>query len=205
MFGFCHMITPRIDPAAMSRVSDESLMQAITDREQRALNELYSRYGGRLKSMIGTVVHEEGEADDVLQDIMLQIWREAGKYSPKAGKPLGWVVTLARRRAIDRVRRRQAYCRAKDRYANELQNLNGHSTRIGVDDISRSDLRKFLNQQLQRLPGYQRQAVRLAFFKGMSHREIAAATQTPLGTVKTRLELGLQKLTHAIKPMRHKI
>jgi RNA polymerase sigma-70 factor (ECF subfamily) len=206
MFGFCHMITPRINPAAMSRVSDESLMQAITDREQRALNELYSRYGGRLKSMIGTVVHEEGEADDVLQDIMLQIWREAGKYSPKAGKPLGWVVTLARRRAIDRVRRRQAYCRAKDRYANELQkNLNGHFTRIGVDDISRSDLRKFLNEQLQRLPGYQRQAVRLAFFKGMSHREIAAATQTPLGTVKTRLELGLQKLTHAIKPMRHKI
>jgi RNA polymerase sigma-70 factor (ECF subfamily) len=206
MFGFCYMITPRVNPAAMSCASDESLMQAITDREQRALNELYSRYGGRLKSMIGTVVHEEGEADDVLQDIMLQIWREAGKYSPKAGKPLGWVVTLARRRAIDRVRRRQAYCRAKDRYANELEkNLNGHSTRIGVDDISRSDLRKFLNEQLQRLPGYQRQAVRLAFFKGMSHREIAAATQTPLGTVKTRLELGLQKLTHAIKPMRHKI
>lgn len=190
----------------MSRVSDESLMQAITDREQRALNELYSRYGGRLKSMIGTVVHEEGDADDVLQDIMLQIWREAGKYSPKAGKPLGWVVTLTRRRAIDRVRRRQAYCRAKDRYANELQkSMNGHSTRIGGDDISRSDLRKFLNEQLQRLPSYQRQAVRLAFFKGMSHREIAAATQTPLGTVKTRLELGLQKLTHAIKPMRHKI
>jgi len=200
------MIRPSINPAAMSLVSDESLMQAITDREQRALNELYSRYGGRLKSMIGTVVHEEGEADDVLQDIMLQIWREAGKYSPKAGKPLGWVVTLARRRAIDRVRRRQAYCRAKDRYANELQkSMNGHSTRIGVDDISCSDLRKFLNEQLQRLPGYQRQAVRLAFFKGMSHREIAAATQTPLGTVKTRLELGLQKLTHAIKPMRHKI
>jgi RNA polymerase sigma-70 factor (ECF subfamily) len=200
------MIRPSISPAAMSRVSDESLMQAITDHEQRALNELYSRYGGRLKSMIGTVVHEEGDADDVLQDIMLQIWREAGKYSPKAGKPLGWVVTLARRRAIDRVRRRQAYCRAKDRYANELQkSMNGHSTRIGGDDISRSDLRKFLNEQLQRLPGYQRQAVRLAFFKGMSHREIAAATQTPLGTVKTRLELGLQKLTHAIKPMRHKI
>jgi len=104
------------------------------------------------------------------------------------------------------VRRRQAYCRAKDRYANELQkNANGQSARIDADEISRSDLRKFLNQQLQRLPGYQRQAVRLAFFKGMSHREIAAATQTPLGTVKTRLELGLQKLTHAIKPMRHKI
>src|SRR5204863_1354840 len=107
------MIRPSINSAPITRVSDEALMKAITAHKQRALNELYSRYGGRLKSMIGTVVHEEGEADDVLQDIMLQIWREAGRYSPKAGKPLGWVVTLARRRAIDRVRRRQAYCRAK--------------------------------------------------------------------------------------------
>jgi RNA polymerase sigma-70 factor (ECF subfamily) len=200
------MITPSIDSATMSLASDESLMQAITGRQQRALNELYSRYGGRLKSMIGTVVHEEGEADDVLQDIMLQIWREAGKYSPKAGKPLGWVVTLARRRAIDRVRRRQAYCRAKDRYADELQkSTNGHSVVRGNEEISRSDLRKFLDRQLQRLPGYQREAVQLAFFQGMSHREISAVTRTPLGTVKTRLELGLQKLTLAIKPMRHKI
>jgi RNA polymerase sigma-70 factor (ECF subfamily) len=130
----------------MSRASDESLMQAITNRKQPALNELYIRYGGRLKSMIGMVVHEEGEADDVLQDIMLQIWREAAKYSPKAGKPLGWVVTLARRRAIDRVRRRQAYCRAKDRYADELQKttLNGNCTVRRKHEVSRSDLRKFL-------------------------------------------------------------
>ena len=200
------MITPRINPAVISRASDESLMQAITNRKQPALNELYSRYGGRLKSMIGTVVHEEGEADDVLQDIMLQIWREAGKYSSKAGKPLGWVVTLARRRAIDRVRRRQAYCRAKDRYAEELDKTSsGHSVVRGNEAISRSDLRKFLDQQLRRLPGFQREAVELAFFQGMSHREIASVTGTPLGTVKTRLELGLQKLTHAIKPMRHKI
>jgi RNA polymerase sigma-70 factor, ECF subfamily len=199
------MIKPRLNPAILSLASDESLLAAITERRQSALNELYARYGGRLKSMIGTVVREEGEADDVLQDIMIQIWREARRYSPKAGKPLGWVVTLARRRAIDRVRRRQAYYRAKERYATQLQQkLNGH-IKATADDIARHDLRKFLNRQLNRLPGHQREAVKLAFFKGMSHREIAAATGTPLGTVKTRLELGLQKLTHVIKPMRHKI
>src|ERR1700726_4388557 len=101
------MIKPRVNSAILSRASDESLLAAITDRRQLALNELYARYGGRLRSMIGTVVREEGEADDVLQEIMIQIWREARRYSPKAGKPLGWVVTLARRRAVDRVRRRQ--------------------------------------------------------------------------------------------------
>jgi RNA polymerase sigma-70 factor (ECF subfamily) len=200
------MIKPRFDLSAISEASDESLMQAITDRRQSALNELYSRYGGRLKSMIGTVVHEEGEADDVLQDIMIQIWREARRYSPKAGKPLGWIVTLTRRRAIDRVRRRQAYSRAKDRYAEKLDHVfNGRRPKPGSEEISRSDLKTFLNRHLQRLPICQREAVQLAFFKGMSHREIAAATRTPLGTVKTRLELGLQKLTQAVRPLRDKI
>lgn len=200
------MINPRFDLAKISDASDESLMQAITDRRQSALNELYSRYGGRLKSMIGTVVHEEGEADDVLQDIMIQIWKEARRYSPKAGKPLGWIVTLTRRRAIDRVRRRQAYARAKDRYAEKLDHtFYGHSAKPESEEVSRQDLKTFLNRHLQRLPIYQREAVKLAFFKGMSHREIAAATRTPLGTVKTRLELGLQKLTQAVKPLRHKI
>jgi len=201
-----HMIKPNSNYAGISRASDESLMEAITDRKQAALDELYSRHGGRLKSMIGNVVHEEGEADDVLQDIMIQIWREASRYSPKAGKPLSWVATLARRRAIDRLRRRQAYGRAKERYADLTPESSSHQgVQTTPEDLSRSDLRTFLDEQLQRLPSFQGEAVKLAFFKGMTHREISAATHTPLGTVKTRLELGLQKLTQALKPLREKI
>jgi len=107
------MFNPSLQLTTGSAVSDEALMAAITDQRPEALSEFYSRHGGRLKSVIGNVVHEEGDADDVLQDILLQIWHEADHYSPKAGKLLGWVVTLARRRAIDRLRRKQAYCRAK--------------------------------------------------------------------------------------------
>ena len=136
------MISPNFDYALESEASDESLMQAIAERHQPALNELYSRHGGRLKAMIGSVVKEEGEADDILQDIMLQIWREARKYSPQAGKPLGWVSTIARRRAIDRVRRGQTYRRAKDRYAELHQPMNDCSPKPVTDEISRSDLRK---------------------------------------------------------------
>jgi RNA polymerase sigma-70 factor, ECF subfamily len=200
------MISPAPDYAAASDVSDELLMQAITERRQSALAEFYSRHGGKLKSMIGSVVKEEGEADDVLQDIMIQVWREADKYSPKAGRPLGWISTIARRRAIDRVRRGQTYRRTKDRYALEVhQPMNNGSPKSVTDEIARSDLRKFLNRQLRKLPAFQCQVVKLAFFKGMSHREIAVATRTPVGTVKTRLELGLRKLTQAIHPLRHKI
>jgi len=201
------MLNPSLNYQTTAVASDEALMEAITDRRPEALGEFYSRHGSRLKSVIGNVVHEEGDADDVLQDILLQIWREADHYSPKAGKLLGWVVTLARRRAIDRLRRKQAYCRAKERFQAHLDEQGGFSpvSHASDDDTSRSDLRHFLHRRLRGLPHYQREAIELAFFTGMSHREIAAVTRAPLGTVKTRLELGLQKLTQSLKPIRHKI
>src|ERR1700736_5948374 len=200
------MLNPTLQYSNGATVSDEALMEAITDHRPEALNEFYSRHGGRLKSVIGNVVHEEGDADDVLQDILLQIWHEADHYSPKAGKLLGWVVTLARRRAIDRLRRKQAYCRAKERYQEHLNEQPvATESNSSHDEMSRSDLRHFLHRRLNVLPRHQREAIELAFFAGMSHREIAAVTRAPLGTVKTRLELGLQKLTQSLKPLRHKI
>jgi RNA polymerase sigma-70 factor (ECF subfamily) len=203
---FLGMLQPRTDFGHVREVSDEALMQAITSRRPEALSEFYSRHGSRLKSVIGNVVQEEGDADDVLQDILLQIWREADHYSPKAGKLLAWVVTLARRRAIDRLRRKQAYCRAKDRYEAQIGQQSQNAQPPGsAKDIERADLRRFLHQRLRHLPRYQREAIELAFFAGMSHREIAAATRAPLGTVKTRLELGLRKLTQSLRPVRHQI
>jgi RNA polymerase sigma-70 factor, ECF subfamily len=199
------MLTPSLQYTTGSALSDEALMEAITAHRPEALTEFYSRHGARLKSVIGNVVHEEGDADDVLQDILLQIWREADHYSPKAGKLLGWVVTLARRRAIDRLRRKQAYCRAKERYQEQLGEEPATDNHFSTDAISRSDLRSFLHRRLNVLPHQQREALELAFFAGMSHREISAVTRAPLGTVKTRLELGLQKLTQSLRPLRHKI
>jgi RNA polymerase sigma-70 factor, ECF subfamily len=200
------MIRPLIDTDGLSAASDEALMKAITNRKQRALEELYGRYGKTLKAVIAHVVHEEAEADDVLQEIFLQIWKEAANYSPQAGKPLGWVVTLARRRAIDRLRRRQAYCRAKDRFEEHIEQQPASWKHNRIDqDICRADIRHFLERKMRSLPPYQRKALELSFFEGLSHREISAATGTPLGTVKTRLELGLRKLTNGIRPLRHKV
>ena len=199
-------IIPQLDGADGTIVCDEMLMQEITQRQQQALKELYTRYSRSLRALIGSVVHEESEADDVLQESFLQIWREAHHYSPKAGKPLGWVITIARRRAIDRVRRRDSYRRAKQRFEDEIK-PQSHFNRTGRTDseVTQSDLRSFLGQQMRSLPRVQREAVELAYFNGMSQREIAATTRTPLGTVKTRLQLGLRKLTQGVRPLRHKI
>jgi RNA polymerase sigma-70 factor, ECF subfamily len=199
------MIGSNLDQPGVSSVPDEALMKAISRRRYDALAELYDRHGKRLRATIDGVVHEEGEADDVLQEIFIQIWEEAARYSPKAGKPLGWMVTIARRRAIDRLRRRQAYSRARERYQKRVTHETSNSTRQAEEVFMLNDLRHFLNECMRILPRLQREALELAFFKGLSHREIAAATQAPLGTVKTRLELGLQKLTHALRPLRHKV
>src|SRR4029077_10096261 len=107
------MIGATLDQPGVSSAPDEALMKAVSRQRYDALAELYDRHGKRLRATIDGVVHEEAEADDVLQDIFIQIWKEADRYSPKAGKPLGWMVTIARRRAIDRLRRRQAYSRVR--------------------------------------------------------------------------------------------
>jgi RNA polymerase sigma-70 factor (ECF subfamily) len=199
------MIGSTLDQPGASSTPDEALMKAVSRGRQAALAELYDRHGKRLRATIDGVVHEGAEADDVLQEIFIQIWDEAGRYSPKAGKPLGWMVTIARRRAIDRLRRRQAYSRVRERYQKRVVHEAPNSPRQTDDVFVLNDLRHFLKECMRVLPRLQREALELAFFKGLSHREIAAATHAPLGTVKTRLELGLQKLTHALRPLRQKV
>lgn len=194
-----------LDRAGAAASTDEALMNDISRRRHDALTELYGRHCQRLRAMIDGVVHEGAETDDVLQEILLQIWREAGRYSPKAGRPLGWMVTIARRRALDKLRRRQAYSRARERYGRGLVQQPRNLRREAYDPFVLNDLHRFLEKCIRALPRLQREAVQLAFFEGLSHSEIAAATHAPLGTVKTRLELGLRKLTHAIRPLRHKI
>jgi len=186
--------------------SDEALMQAIAQGDSRALSGLYDRYAPILKALIIRVVHDDAEADDLLQEVFLQVWQQARNYSPQKGKPLGWIVTLTRRRAIDRLRKRQAYCRAKDRFEVNVERQPESWVHNRIEgDIYREDIRSFLNKRIGNLPAYQREAIEMAFFQGMSQREIAMATGTPLGTIKTRLELGLRKLSDSIRGIRHKI
>jgi RNA polymerase sigma-70 factor (ECF subfamily) len=195
--------TTALETRAAENGSDEELMARIQRRESDALGLLYDRYSGILKALIMRIVHNDAESDDLLQEIYMEIWNQAQNFSAQKGKPLGWMVTLTRRRSIDRLRKRQAYARAEERLQVETEQQPDawvHNTT--EDDIAMSDTRKVLFGAIANLPEAQQRAIELAFFKGMSQREIAAHTNIPLGTIKTRLELGLKKISEALRGLK---
>jgi RNA polymerase sigma-70 factor, ECF subfamily len=192
-----------IEPGAPS---DLDLMLGIQAEDPDALSQLYDRYNGILKAFILRVVHNDSEADDLLQEVFMEIWKQARNFSAQKGKPLGWMVTLARRRAIDGLRKKQAYARAEERLQAETeQQPSAWVQNVTEQEIRSGDTRALMAKVISSLPEAQQQAIELAFFQGMSQREIAANTNTPLGTVKTRLELGLKKIYEALKELKHEL
>ncbi len=179
---------------ATPAVSDEMLMEAISSQQPRALADLYDRYGGVLKALVFRVVRNEAEANDLLQESFLHVWKQAGNYSVKKGKPLGWLVTIARKRAIDRLRKRKAYNGKERLELSVAQNSSTWSYSTTEEDISQNDIRAFLKDKIDDLPPLHKQAMELVFFDGMTQREIAFATGKPLRIIRNRLELGLRKL-----------
>jgi RNA polymerase sigma-70 factor (ECF subfamily) len=186
---------------------DQDIMQGLLRREPESLEQLYQRYRAILKSIIMQVLHDDAEADDVLQEVFLQVWDRAESYSPRKGKLVSWLCTLARRRAIDRLRQHSAYRRATDRYEVSCNHADKtiDETHTVERDACRDDLRELLEEQMKTLPPNQERVIRLAFFENRSQREISVLTHTPLGTVKTRIELGIRKLSHALGGLRGKI
>jgi len=186
--------------------SDVDLMTGIQAGDPDALSKLYDRYNGIVKALILRIIHNETEADDLLQEVFMEIWNQAKNFSAQKGKPLGWMVTLTRRRAIDALRKKQAYARAEERFqAEPEQQPLAWVQNTTAEDIRASDTRALMAKVISSLPEAQQQVIDLAFFRGMSQREIAAHTNIPLGTVKTRLELGLKKIYDSLKELKDEL
>ena len=188
---------------APGAASDVDLMLGIRSGDADALSQLYDRYNGIVKALILRIIHNETEADDLLQEVFMEIWKQAKNFSAEKGKPLGWMVTLARRRAIDALRKKQAYARAEERFqAEPEQQPFAWVQNVTEKEIEAGDARALMIKVINSLPEAQQQVIELAFFQGMSQREIAANTNIPLGTVKTRLELGLKKIYDGLKELK---
>src|SRR5438067_10500301 len=143
-------VAPQLEPGAPS---DLDLMQAIQAGDPDALSQLYDRYNGILKALILRVIHNEAEADDLLQEIFMEIWNQAKNFSAQKGKPLGWMVTLARRRAIDGLRKKQAYARAEERLQNETeQQPDAWVHNATEEEIVLSDTRTLIRKVISGLP-----------------------------------------------------
>jgi RNA polymerase sigma-70 factor (ECF subfamily) len=192
-----------VEPGAPS---DVDLMLGIQSGDADALSQLYDRYSGIMKALILRIIHNETEADDLLQEVFMEIWNQAKNFSAEKGKPLGWMVTLTRRRAIDALRKKQAYARAEERLqAQPEQQPLAWVQNATEKDIEAGDTRVLMAKVINSLPEAQQQVIELAFFQGMSQREIASHTNVPLGTVKTRLELGLKKIYDGLKELRDEL
>ena len=188
-----------------SEISDDALVKAVVDGDGRALEFIYTRYQELLRTVILSVNHDEAEVDDVLHDVMLQIWEQAQRYKPKPNENglRGLLVTLARRRSLDRLRRNLAYRRATEGLKRDFENPLLLTDKAAAVDLL--DLSNVLYQVIRGLPKAQQEVVELTFFQGMTQREIAAKRHISLGTVKTRLQLAQRKLHKSLLPLQDKI
>src|SRR5215210_5089660 len=165
-------------------------LHAIARGDEQALAALYDRYRLILFSLINRILHSQPEAEDVLQEVFLQVWRRASAFDEARGRPFTWLVTLARSRAIDRLRS----LGSRDRTAQEAARDVPDSISSAADDAVKSEQGEIVRRALQELPEEQRRTLLLAYFEGLTQSEISERLNTPLGTVKTRMRSGMIKL-----------
>lgn len=173
-----------------TRISDEDLLRRIAGRDESALAELYDRFSAVSMAVASKVLGDPAEAEDVLQQVYVKIWEDAGRFDPARGSAAAWILTSVRNASIDRVRRREAFRRAA--MAAPPRDPDPPSPDL---DEERARARR----AIEALPPDQRQAIELAYFEGLSQTEIAARLGQPLGTVKTRMRLGMMKLREALR------
>ena len=179
------------------QIDDANLVERIAARDESALSELYERYSGLLLALARRVLNDTSDAEEVLQEVFLQVWNQAERYETRRSSVSTWLVLITRSRSIDRLRSRQVVDRTLTTLKQEKRDQ--HTSPQGAASVWMDQRRERLRREMQHLPPEQRQVLDLAFFRGMTQSEIAAATGIPLGTVKTRTLLAMKKLRKALQ------
>lgn len=171
-----------------SKASDAALVARMVQRDESALATLYDRYAGMLSSVLNRILRDTQAAEEVLQDIFFQLWRNAGQFDSSRGSLPGWLLVIARNRAISRLRRHNPASGEE-----LLENTVVLPTTLESEVAQQQQIGK-VKVALDSLPKEQRTAIELAYFEGLTHSEIAARTGDPLGTVKTRIRSAVETL-----------
>jgi len=176
--------------------ADIELVHAVARGDEPAFLSLYDRYSSVLLGLLLRILHSRPEAEDVLQDVFLQVWQQARNFDAARGRPFTWLVTLARSRGIDRLRLLDSRNRTALRSTHEAI----ESVQSAVDETAiRSEHGEMVRAALNELPDEQRRTLVLAYLDGLSQSEIAERLGQPLGTVKTRTRAGLLKLNGLLR------
>ena len=175
--------------------SDEDLLLEVARGDQQAFAVLYDRLAGTVHGVVRRVVRDPAQSEEVTQEVLVEVWRTAPRFDPARGGARTWILTMAHRRAVDRVRSEQA---TRDRTERV-----GHRDRPrAFDEVADQVETRFEHQQvrdgLAALTDLQREAVELAYYQGYTYREVADLLGAPLGTIKTRMRDGLIRLRDAI-------
>ena len=176
---------------------DVELLKAVAKKDQAgetALGQLYDRYRLILFGVLMRILNNREEAEDVLQEVFLQVWRRAADFDANRGKPFTWLVTLARSRGIDRLRALASRERVVTTMAGAGAGEAAEDVSDAAMDAIRSEQRGVVNSALSQLPEEQKRPLMLAYFEGLTQLEIATQLDAPLGTVKTRMRSGMMKL-----------
>lgn len=176
------------------QTADIELLKAVSRGDEQALAQLYDNYRVILFGLLVRILNSREEAEDVLQEVFLQVWRRAKDFDETRGKPFTWLVTLARSRAIDRLRS----LGARDRVAQASVREASEEVSDAAFDTFRSEQRALVTSALSQLPEEQKRPLVLAYFDGLTQSEIAANLGAPLGTVKTRMRAGMMKLREVL-------
>jgi RNA polymerase sigma-70 factor, ECF subfamily len=185
-------------PSDSSEVSvDAALAQRLLRQDVRAFEQLYDRHSRIVYGLVLRILQQAGTAEEVVQDIFLQLWRNASRYDSSRGPFLPWLLTLARNRALDHLRLKSERQRRREDQTEELPPAIAlPDYEAGLDQMRRATRVRELMSALQ---PQQRRAIELAYFEGMSHSEIAEKLQEPLGTVKSWIRNGLVKLKEGLQ------
>jgi len=176
------------------RASDAALIARMVQRDEAALEALYDRYAGLLSSVLNRILRDTQAAEEILQDIFYQLWRTASQFDASRGSLPGWLMVIARNRAISRLRHHNPA-------AGEELFENTVVLPVNLESaVAQKELMGRVKGAIETLPREQRAAVELAYFEGLTHSEIAERTGDPLGTVKTRLRTALETLKRAMHP-----
>ena len=181
-------------PEPDDRAVELDLLARITRRERAAFEQLYTRYSNILYATAMKFLKEDADAQDLVQDVFIQIWDKAKLYDPAKGKPLTWALTMTRNRSIDRIRAIQRRTRLRDDFEKETVADESAGIREALSGVDASERTQILRDAVARLSPEQRKVIDLAFFGGLTQSEIADRLGEPLGTVKARARRGLMKL-----------
>lgn len=183
-------------PAVAELGLEATLLERVAAGDDDAFGVLFDRYSGLMLGLLTRILRRRDLAEEVLQEVWIQIWRRAGRFHRERGSARTWLLMLARSRALDRLRAQTARGRREEVYGGERETC---FEPLGFRRIELAETRRRTRRALAAIPSEQRQCIELSFYEGLSHRQIADRLGQPLGTVKSRILLGLRKLRHALE------